>query len=111
MTEEISKLRNQLAEISGKIQPLIEQQQRLSATLRDLESKQFILTNQIKRGDVELSTGRKEWFGTIWDFAEHLKTMKDVKRWTEWNTRLYHTLDVINGRMPETPGLLEHVND
>lgn len=112
MTEEISKVKAELEAVNSQLCPLMERSHKLCAQLRYLESKEFVAVNQIRKSDVELSTGPDvEWFGTIWDFAKHLNAKPTRRRWAEWNTRIYHTSDLIAGRMPETPGLIEHVTE
>lgn len=93
----------EIAETEAAIKPLDKKLERLLREKRDLQARAFIAANNIRRADVEMSGGNgKPWFGTVWAFAEWLRT-NSTKNWAEWNTTIYRTSDLIAGRMPEMP--------
>lgn len=99
----------QIANLELQISPLASRLQKLREQKRDEDSIEFVRANQITLADVELSSGDgKPYFGIINSFIDWLKTHPQ-KRFAEWNTCLYFTSDLLNNRMPQTPGLLEHV--
>lgn len=97
--EEIDK---ELAEIELKTKPLIERQFALSRKRAELASKQFIAANKITKADVEMSSGEgKPWFVTVREFSVWLKKLPTLKRFAEWNERIYFTTDILQGHLPD----------
>lgn len=88
----------------AELKPLMARLERLNRERADLESAEFIAANSIRKQDVELCGGEgKPWFGTSWEFGKWLAS-HSKKVWAEWNGRIYHTTDLVNGRMPDMKG-------
>lgn len=104
VSREIELLRSQIL-------PLNDRLERLEREQDSLESEAFIAANKIRKADVEMSSGDgKPWFGTVMKFKDWLRG-KSSKRWAEWNGRIYHTSDLIAGRMPHMPGYVDQLTD
>lgn len=106
----LTELKREIMRLSAQIKPLTERLTVLGAERRDLESRIFITVNNIKKDDVELSSGEgKPWFGTYVEFGKWLK-INSTKPWAEWNGGIYSTSDVILGRMPyDSPGCVSNL--
>jgi hypothetical protein len=105
--QEYSKMLEVEAEVnrlSLEISSLIKKREPLQNQLRELQSRHYIETLGIKKGDCETPNGHGEWFGTVWSFAEWLKSHSE-KPWAIWNGRIYRSSDLMAGRMPESPAL------
>lgn len=107
MTIPAMKLR--LAVIADQIRPLMAEQQRLSSMLREAESKAWIAANGITRRRVHATEDVGEWVGTVYNFAVWLRQQRPMRPYAEWNGRLYHTTDLLNDRLEETPGFFTDV--
>jgi hypothetical protein len=104
-----ASLARDIAALKAEIQPLQDRLNKLARQKRDADSRDFIAANRITRDDVEMSSGdKKPWFGTVWEFGEWL-TENSKKVWAEWNGRIYHAADLVNGRMPDMPGEVDHL--
>lgn len=98
-----------IAALEAEIQPLADSLQKLKRQKREVDSRDFIAANRITREDVEMSSGdKKPWFGTVWLFGEWLAG-NSKKVWAEWNGRIYHAADLVNGRKPDMPGETDHL--
>lgn len=98
----------EISEVEAAIKPLSERLESLRRRKREEASRSFIAANNITASDVEMSSGDgKPWFGTVWKFGKWLKDQPKQKPWAEWNGRIYHSVDLMNGRMPDMPGLAE----
>ena len=97
----------QIAGLTDQIIPLQERRDKLSRERDELLSREFIAVNNIRRADVELLEDCP-YFGTIDNCIAWLRD-NSLKRWAEWNGRIYYVSDLLAGRMPETPGRIEHV--
>lgn len=85
-------------ELEQEIQSLTTQLRNLREGQRKEKALAFIAANNITLDDVEMSKGEgMPWFGYIGTFAAYLKKLPTVKRFTEWNTILHYTSDVMNG--------------
>jgi hypothetical protein len=94
------------------IRPLVEKLERLKRERCDLESVSFIAANKIRKDEVEMSSGAgKPWFGTVHEFGRWMVARAIQKPWAEWNGRIYHASDLMNGRMPDMPGCTSDLND
>lgn len=99
---EIKTFEDQIAPLWGKLVLLRKER----ATLR---SKLFIEVNKITKADVEMSSGDgKPYFGVVYEFAKWLSA-NSTKRWAEWNGRIYHVSDLVNGRMPDMDGRVDEL--
>lgn len=104
-----ASLARAIAALKAEIQPLQDRLNKLAHQKREVDSRDFIAANRIIRPDVEMSSGDgKPWFGTVWEFGEWL-TGNSKKVWAEWNGRIYHAADLVNGRMPDMPGETDHL--
>jgi len=105
----IESIEAEIAGLVDNIKPLSARLAKLSDEFRACKSKQFIHVNGITRDNVEMSKGDdRPWFGHVWKFAEWLRRKPEAKRWAEWNGRIYHTSDLLAGRMPDDmPGLVD----
>lgn len=105
----IESIEAEIAGLEVQIGPLANRLQKLGAELRDCKSKQFISVNGITRDEVEMSSGDgKPYFGSVWGFTDWMRRKPNKKRWAEWNGRIYHTSDLLNGVMPDDmPGLVD----
>jgi hypothetical protein len=99
-------IQTELDRLKADVAPTLRLIQSLERDLVKAKSLEFIAVNAIKRADVESSDGHGTYFLTVWDFAAWLRT-NSKKRWAEWNTVIYHTSDLINGRMPDMPARMD----
>ena len=98
-----------IKETEAQIAPLTARLERLRREKAERDSRSFIAVNKITRDDVEMSSGDgKPWFWIVGKFADWLSA-NSKKRWAEWNGRIYHTSDLLAGRMPDMPGKVEHL--
>jgi hypothetical protein len=99
-----ASLAREIAALELELKPLLDRMATLRREERDALSREFIAANQITRDQVETSYGdEKPWFGTAWEFGKWIAA-NSKKRWAEWNGRIYHAVDLVNGRLPDTPG-------
>ncbi len=99
----------EISAIEIELKPLLNRMADLRRKKRDALSREFIAANRITREDVEMSNGDgKEWFGTAYEFGKWIAA-NSKKVWAEWNGRIYHAADLINGRMPDMPGETDHL--
>jgi hypothetical protein len=102
-----ASLARQIAALEIELKPLLDRMATLRRKEREALSHEFIAANQITRDQVETSYGdEKPWFGTAWEFGKWIAA-NSKKRWAEWNGRIYHAVDLVNGRMPEMPGEMD----
>lgn len=81
-----------------KIKNLQEYESLLLSCKAELESKEFIKENGIKRSDVEMFTGPgKPYFGVSKEFVNWLEA-NSSKQWVEWNGRIISRSDFIKGK-------------
>lgn len=94
----------EIEETQAELKQLMERLECLNRERADLESAEFIAANSIRKSDVEMSGGdSKPWFGTAREFGKWLAA-NSKKVWAEWNGRIYHAQDLVNGRMPDMKG-------
>jgi hypothetical protein len=94
--------------LEASMKPIQERLTTLYRERNDWLSRSFIETNGIKWADVEMSDGPgKPWFGNITSFISWMKAQPTTKNWAEWNTVIYRTSDLLNGRMPDMPGRID----
>jgi hypothetical protein len=99
----------EIATLEIQLKPLLDRMATLRRKERDALSREFIAANRITREDVEMSSGDgKEWFGTAYDFGKWIAANSE-KLWAEWNGRIYHAADLVNGRMPYMPSEVDHL--
>lgn len=107
----IEELQREIADTHGMITPLTSKLERLNLELADALSRQYIAVNKITRDNVEMSSGEgKPWFGTAWSFGDWMRK-NSKKFWAEWNGIIYPAYDLMNGRMDDMPGRVEHLID
>lgn len=105
-----SHLKQEIALLDQAIGPLVEKKERLLRELRETESRTFIEVNNIRRNDVQLSSGEGlPYFGNVFTFIAWLRSQKEVKLWSEWNTQLHYTSKLLAEKFDPTPALWEHV--
>lgn len=105
----IEQMKDRLAEIAMKLRPLMAEQSTLIDQLRRAESKAWIAANGITRRRVHAVDDVGEWVGTVYNFAVWLRQQRPMRPFAEWNGRLYHTTDLLNDRLEETPGFFTDV--
>lgn len=99
-----AQLEAELEALQDRIQPILVEYQHKNQILRDLKASEFIKVHQITKKDVEMSTGDNlPWFETVDKFIAHVKQHGTTKRFMEWNTVIYFTQDLLDGRMPAMP--------
>jgi hypothetical protein len=104
-----ASLAREIATLENQLKPLLDRMATLRRKERDTLSREFIAANRITREDVEMSSGDgKEWFGTAYEFGKWIAA-NSKKLWAEWNGRIYHAADLVNGRMPDMPGEVDHL--
>lgn len=104
-----ASLAREIAALETQLKPLLDRIATLRRKERDALSREFIAANRITREDVEMSIGDgKESFGTSYEFGSWIAA-NSKKLWVEWNGRIYHTADFMNGRMPDMPGAVDHL--
>jgi hypothetical protein len=96
------EIQTQLDAVRAELLPLREKEQVLARELGRAKSVEFIAANAVTRADVESPDGHGQWFNTIWQFADWMRTNSN-KNWAEWNTIIYRTSDLLAGRMPDMP--------
>ena len=95
----LKQIELEIQQIAEQMKPLIARTDVLNRERRRLKSVAFIEANNVRREDVEMSSGDgKPWFGTAWQFGEWLKANSD-KRFCEWNETIYLTAELAEGRM------------
>ena len=104
-----ASLAREIATLENQLKPLLNRMATLRRKERDALSREFIAANRITREDVEMNSGDgKEWFGTAYEFGKWIAA-NSKKLWAEWNGRIYHAADLVNGRMPDMPGEVDHL--
>jgi len=97
--EEIDK---EIKAVESQVRPLKDRLYELRRKRAELASKQFIAANKITKADVEMSSGEgKPWFGSVDQFRDLLKKQPKLKRFAEWNERIYFTTDILQGKLPQ----------
>lgn len=111
MSLDINDMIRELADVDSKIGPLLIRQKQLHREIDDARSRRFIAANNITIDDVALSSGGGQpWHWTFAQFGEYLTKTKCMKKWAEWNGRLYNAHEVMAGYMTEYAiGRIEHV--
>jgi len=100
----------QIADLESRIKPLASLLEGLRAVKRKEDSVEFVRVNKITKEDVERPDGDdKPWFFDICKFARWMRDNNCQRRFCTWNGRIYFTSDILTGRMPGTPGLIEDV--
>lgn len=108
----VEEMRARRVNLATAIEKLQAEHRSLDRAIRDAESREWITLNSIAPTRVQLSTGEGvPWHGTVHGFAEWIRSQGARKPYAEWNGRIYLTTDLLNGRMVETPGLIEHVQE
>ena len=111
---DIQKIEQEIKVLKDQLQPLNDRILQLSGVKRDLESREFIRVNGIKKSDVEFSDyvndGTKPYFWHITDFIKWIRD-NSSKNWVEWNHKLYRASDLLNDRMVATKGISTHLED
>lgn len=105
-------IREHINELNQGLQPDMRRLERLMRMEQDAQSREFIAAHGITLDQVEESQdlGDKKWFDTAWDFGDWLKG-HSKKPWAAWNGIIYRASDLINHRMPEMPGRMEHLRE
>jgi hypothetical protein len=103
-----AEVKAELKQLAGKMKPLAQRTAILDRECQRLSSLAFIEVNNVQKHDVEMSSGDgKPWFGSVRVFAEWLAE-NSTRRFCEWNSRIYFTAEIINGRMdPGVPGCVD----
>lgn len=105
-----SEIESELQRLVSEVQPLNIRVSRLRAERDEAMSREFIAVNRITRKDVQMSGGEGvPFFGVVTSFGDWMKANNNPKRWAEWNGRIYHSSDLMNHRMQDMPGLVEHI--
>ncbi len=106
MSDRLTQVAQQIADIEGQITPLAKSLESLRAEHRKLLSAQFIEVNGITRDAVEMSSGDgKPWFWTCYAFHYWMKE-NSTKQWAEWNTQIYRVSPQTMSPTPATMGEL-----
>ena len=96
-----------LTELEEKLKPMLTRRARLRVSLRQAKSTEFILANNITREDVEMSRGDGvPWFYDFDAFGQWLRD-NSIKKWAEWNGRIFLRDDVVNGEFKDVPGMVD----
>jgi len=111
-TETSRELARKIFIIEQQVNPLLANLNLLKLQHRDALSREFIAANRITLADVEMSDDASDEFGNF--FATPCRFGKWVaknttKKWTEWHGRIYHTADLAANKMPDMPGLIQHL--
>jgi hypothetical protein len=110
MESEKRRLVQQIEDTEATVKPLLQKLEALRRERRDVESRLFIAANSIRRDEIESpDVEGKPWFGHVGAFVEWMKKTRCAKRWASWNGVIYHTSDLLKGKMPDMPGLVEHL--
>jgi hypothetical protein len=101
-----TEIQADLEKINAQIEPLERIRELLKREESDALSREFIAANEITLDRIEMSDGDgKPYFDTVWKFGEWLYR-NSQKPWAEWNGLIYATMDLVNGRMPKTNGMV-----
>lgn len=102
-------IQEEINQIQAQMRPLMQRLDQLNHQLRKEKSAEWIRVNNVRLSDVELSSGDdKPWFGMVSEFANWLKD-NSTKRYAEWNDRIYHTSDLVAGRLPDMPATIDDI--
>ncbi len=96
----IEELENREAELSAKLGPIYAEIGEVRRRLKTARSVEWIKANGATRYNVEQSDIPGLYFGTLPAFADYLASKPDRKRFAEWFGLIYHTDDLIAGRLP-----------
>ena len=103
----LATISRRIAEIQAQIVPLASTLEKLNREKGDAESRLYIAVNNIRKDDVQLSSGLDvPYFGDIYTFGAWLSKTKCAKNWVEWNGRVYRTTDLMVGKMPDSPACM-----
>lgn len=106
----IENLNKEIVSIESQIRPLANKLESLRRQKSEEESRAYIAINNIKRADVETPEGMdKPWFGNVASFASWMQAHGMPKPWASWNGRIYRTSDLVLGRMPESPAMVDQL--
>lgn len=106
----IHEIETEIKNVEAEIAPLSTKLTTLKRQLSDTTSRNFVQANGITKDQVEMSSGDgKPRFGTCWEFGKWLKANSN-KRWAQWNTMIFHTADLVAGRMPDTGGRIDDLS-
>lgn len=107
---ELEIVERKIEQTKELIRPLNAELNKLIAKLRKMKSKQWIETNEVTRDQIEMSSGDdRPWFGHVGEFVKWLKQRRGIlKRFAEWNGRIYLTADLLAGRFSgDAPGCVD----
>jgi hypothetical protein len=111
-TETSRELARKIFIIEQQVNPLLDNLNLLRLQHRDALSREFIAANRITLSDVEIRDHAEDEFGNHFDnafqFGEWL-LKNATKKWAEWNGVIYHTADLAANKMPDMPGLIQHL--
>lgn len=97
------EIRDRISVLESEVKPLLGELANMRQRLREECAKDFLIINQIKRQDIEFSSGADSpYFGTVYNFADWLRKNSN-KNWAEWNSTIYRSSDLLAGRMPDMP--------
>ena len=101
-------------EINWQLEVMAPLQRRLEFLDREYDealSREWIAANDVKLEDVYLSSGHDiPLFRHVWEYGAWLRAINCLKRWGEWNGRIYPMGDLKAGNIGlSAPGRLEHV--
>ena len=106
-----TEIEKEIADLQKQLRDPLARLNFLSKELSDAKSHEYIKANNIKRDDVQFSSGNDmPWFGDVWTFATWCRSNSE-KNWAEWNHRIYRMSDLLEGRRPESPARVEHLKD
>jgi hypothetical protein len=112
MNEELKKLEHEVISISYIVDPLLEKQNIIRSKIAKLKSKMFIKLFNIKKVDVQMSNDEDvPWVCDLLSFITWMRGVNCHKRCAEWNGRIYWLSDLFAGRMPDTNGWVDDLED
>ena len=104
---EVESLKKLEAELVSRLLPISDELDGVRHRLRKARSVEWIKAHEATRQNVELSDVPGIFFGNVWKFADFLRAKAGRRRFAEWNTVIYHTDDLLDGRMPDMPGRID----
>lgn len=106
--KELEALHKELTSLKSQARTLDAQIETVRRSIRKIRADEFIRANGVTRADVQMSCGDGvPLFMLMQQFAEWMTSRGSLKRFAEWNQRIYFTTDLVAGRMPDMPATID----
>jgi hypothetical protein len=104
-------LKAEINTLRASVKPLMDRIDALQEQLREVQSREWIAANGVKRGDVAVPGVDMPVFLSLRAAGNWLRENDGAKRWIAWDSRVRSLADVWAGRTSGAPppGRIEHV--